>query len=219
MKTEHLIADLARDARPVRPLRRPWRRTAVWAAAGFTYLALLMAMMPVRADLALRMQEPRFIVEQLAALLMGVTAAAAAFATSVPGHRRAILWAPIVSLGVWIGAVVIGVAQDATRGDLSVQADWGCIATILMGAAVPALAMALMIRRGAPITPRLTATLAALAAAGLGNVGICVFHPHSSNLVILLWHCGTVLLIAALAGVAGAYLLRWPTHMEVRARA
>jgi hypothetical protein len=220
MKTEQLIVDLARDARPVRPLRRPWRRTAAWAAAGIAYLAVLIALMPVRGDLALRMQDPRFIVEQVAALLTGVTAAAAAFATSVPGHRRAILWAPFVALAVWLGAVVIGVAQDAARapGEVVFQADWGCVATILIGAAVPAAVMASMIRRGAPVSPRLTAALAALAAAGLGNVGICIFHPHSSNLVILLWHCGTVLLIAAMAGALGASLLRWPSDGVVSMR-
>jgi hypothetical protein len=210
METERMIAALARDTRPVRRLRRPWQRTAVWAAAGFIYLALLIAMMPVRGDLALRLEEPRFLVEQLAALLTGLAAAAAAFATSIPGHRRAIVWAPLVLLVVWIGAVIIGVAQDDRR-DMVLQADWGCVATILLGAAVPGAAMALMIRRGASTTPRLTAALAALAAAGVGNVGICVFHAHASNLVVLIWHCGTILLLAGLAAVAGVHLLRWPS--------
>jgi hypothetical protein len=212
VNTEQLIADLARDAHAVRPLGRPWRRTAVWALAGFVYLTLLVAIMPVRGDLAVRLQDPRFLVEQLAALVMGLTAAAAAFATSIPGHRRTILWIPVIALVIWLGSVLTGVAQDAAQAgsEISFQADWGCIATILIGAAVPAVAMAIMIRRGAPLTPRVTAALAALAAVGFGNVGICVFHPHASNLVILVWHCGTVLLITAVVGVAGARLLRWP---------
>jgi hypothetical protein len=72
--------------------------------------------------------------------------------------------------------------------------------------------MAMMLRRGAPLTPRLTAALGGLAAAGLGNLGICLFHPHDSNLVMLVWHCGTVLVLAALAGAAGGQLLQWPVH-------
>lgn len=67
-----------------------------------------------------------------------------------------------------------------------------------------------MLRRGAPLTPHLTAALGGLAAAGLGNLGICLFHPHSSNLVMLVWHCGTVLAVAALAGVAGGRVFSWP---------
>jgi hypothetical protein len=220
MNTEQLIEDLTRDARAVRPLGRPWRRTATWAAAGFVYLALLVAIMPVRGDLAVRLQDPRFLVEQLAALLMGLTAAAAAFATSIPGHRRTILWIPVIALVVWLGSVLTGVAQDASRfgGEIAFEADWGCVGTILLGATVPAVVMALMIRRGAPLTPRVTAALAALAAVGFGNAGICVFHPHASNLVVLLWHCGTVLLITAIVGVAGAHLLRWPAATGVPTR-
>jgi hypothetical protein len=209
MTTERLIAALARDTRPVRRLRRPWRRTAAWAAAGFIYLGLLIAAVPVRSDLAVRLQESRFVVEQLAALLTGLTAAAAAFATSIPGHGRRIVWAPLVTLVVWLGTVIIGVVHE-TPGEIVFHADWQCVATILVGAAVPGAAMALMIRRGASVTPRMTAALAALAAAGLGNVGICVVHPHASNLAVLVWHCGTVLLLAGIAGVAGVQLLRWP---------
>jgi hypothetical protein len=78
-----------------------------------------------------------------------------------------------------------------------------------------AVAMALMIRRGAPLTPQLTAAPGALAAVGIGNAGICVFHPHASNLVILVWHCGTVLLITAVVGMAGAHLVRWPAATRV----
>jgi hypothetical protein len=69
-----------------------------------------------------------------------------------------------------------------------------------------------MLRRGAPLTPHLTAALGGLAAAGLGNLGICLFHPHTSNLVMLVWHCGTVLAVAALAGVVGGQLLHWPAR-------
>jgi hypothetical protein len=220
MNTEQLIADLARDAHAVRPLGGPWRRTAVWALAGFVYLALLVAIMPVRVDLATRLQDPRFLVEQLAALLMGLTAAAAAFASAIPGNGRTILWMPVIALIIWLSAVLTGVAEDASRfgGEIAFRADWRCVGTILLGATVPAVVMALMIRRGAPLTPRVTAALAALAAVGFGNAGICVFHPHASNLVVLLWHCGTVLLITAVVGVAGAHLLRWPAVTGVPTR-
>lgn len=213
MNTEHLIAALAGDAGVVRPLRRPWRRTAAWAAAGLAYLTALILVMPVRGDLAIRLQDPRFMVEQIAALLTGVTAAAAAFCTIVPGYRRRVIVVPLLFAAIWLGAVIVGVVQDAALSvpaSVVFQADWGCVATILLGAAVPAVAMAVMIRRGAPLTPHRTAALAALAAAGLGNVGTCVFHPHDANLVILVWHCGTVLVLAAAAGLAGARLVRWP---------
>jgi hypothetical protein len=72
-----------------------------------------------------------------------------------------------------------------------------------------------MLRRGVPLSPRLTAALGGLAAAGLGNLGVCLFHSHSSNLIVLVWHCGTILAVAALAGMAGGRLLRWPPRQSV----
>jgi hypothetical protein len=72
---------------------------------------------------------------------------------------------------------------------------------------LPAVAMAHMLRRGAPLTPRLTAGLGGLAAAGLGNFAVCLSHPHGYDLI---WHAGTVILLAVLAAWVGSYLLRWP---------
>jgi hypothetical protein len=68
-----------------------------------------------------------------------------------------------------------------------------------------------MLRRGVSLTPRLTAALGALAATGVGNIGICFFQPHTSRLAVLVFHCGTVLVVAALAGMTGGQFFRWPT--------
>lgn len=195
------------------PLRRPWQRTMVWAAVGGIYLVLLVSIMSPRDDLRIKMQDPWFLLEQGAALLTGVTAAAAAFATSIPGHRRAIVWFPFALAIVWIAIVgmgALGEVRFAASGVALLQADWRCVWTVLAGAAVPAGAMAVMLRRGAPLTPHLSAALGGLAAAGLGNLGVCLFHAHSSNLIVLMWHCGTVVAVAALAAIAGGQLLRWP---------
>jgi hypothetical protein len=213
MDTETLIRSLAEKVEPVRPLRSPWRRTAAWAAIAAIYLVVLVAVMSPRSDLSARMQEPGFLFEQTAALLTGLAAAVAAFASVVPGARRRMALLPLVPLLLWLGTVTVGAAQEyslAGGGALAWRADWACVATVLVGASVPAAAMARMLRRGVPLSPRLSAALGGLAAAGFGNLGVCLFHPHSSNLIVLFWHCGTVLVLAALAGTMGARLLRWP---------
>jgi hypothetical protein len=213
MDTEHLIDELSRRVEPVRPLNRPWRRTGAWALIAAVYLLVLIVIMSPRQDLGARMQDPRFLIEQMAALLTGLTAAAAAFATVVPGYRRSVMLLPVGPLLVWVGAVAAGALEEYMQvggGVLGWQLDWACVGTILAGAAVPAVTMQVMLQQGAPITPRRSAALGGLAAAGMGNLGVCLFHPHSSNLILLFWHCGTVLILAALAGVAGRRLLRWP---------
>jgi hypothetical protein len=215
MDTDRLIRTLAAGTEPVAPLRPPWVRTLAWTAAGAMYLLALVAAMSLRSDLDARLREPRFLVEQLAALLTGVTAAAAAFATVVPGHRRGIIGWTVASAALWIGTIGAGAYGEIGRAgveNLFVQADWGCVWTVLVGAAVPAGVMARMLRRGAPLTPHVTAALGGLAAAGLGNLGICLFHPHSSSLVMLVWHSGTVLALAALAATMGGRLLHWPAR-------
>jgi hypothetical protein len=210
MRTEQLITNLTRDVLPVQPLGRPWRRTLVWAVSASLYLALLIVAMSPRDDLGLRVAEPRFMLEQLAALLTGLTAAAAACATAIPGYRRDVVVVPLVCLALWIAIVGVGAMQDARAGAMVFGGDWQCIATVLAGAALPAAMMAVMMRRGAPVRPRVTAALGMLAAAGLGNLGACLFHPHSSNLIVLVWHCGVVLGLAVAAGLCGRVLLPWP---------
>ena len=214
MDTERLILALAESAEPVTPLRPPLLRMTAWAAIAAIYLAVLVVIMSPREDLARRMQEPRFLVEQTAALLTGLSAAAAAFATVVPGYSRRVVLLPLLPLTVWVGTVSVGaLGEYAVSGAavLTWQLDWACVRTILAGASVPGIAMGLMLQRGAPMTPRLSAAFGALAAAGLGNLGVCLFHPHSSDLILLFWHCGTILALTAVAGLAGAQLLRWPT--------
>jgi hypothetical protein len=217
MDTERLIRTLAENVEPVRPLSRPWLRAIVWTAAGAVYLFVLVWVMSLRDDLGARLHDPRFLIEQAAALLTGVTAAVAAFATVVPGHRRRVVWLPLAFAAVWVAVVALGALRDlrlVATGTVVVQADWRCVWAILAGAAVPAGAMAMMLRRGVPLTPHMTAALGGLAAAGLGNLGVCLFDSHNSNLVVLMWHCGTVFVVAAFAGILGAHLLRWPPRTQ-----
>jgi len=213
MDTDRLIQSLAAKAEPVTPLRRPAWRAAGWALMAAGYLAALVIVISPREDLGRRMQDWRFLTEQAAALATGLSAAVVAFATVVPGYRRRLLLFPAVPLVVWVGVVAAGALREyaaSGAGVLAWQLDWGCVGTILGGSAVPAVAMGVMLRWGAPVTPRLSAAYGALAAAGLGNLGVCLFHPHSSDLILLVWHCGTVLAFTAVAGLAGAYLLPWP---------
>src|SRR5688572_28608827 len=105
MDTERFIHALAEDVEPVRRLARPAQRTIVWAAVTVAYLAVLVLVMSPRGDLGAKVSEPRFLIEQTAALLTGLAAAAAAFATVVPGYRGTTVWLPMVPLSVWVGTV------------------------------------------------------------------------------------------------------------------
>lgn len=211
--TEGLIRRLAENIKPVRPLRRPWVRTAAWLLLSFPYIAIVVLVMTPRHDLLLKISDPRYVIEQLAALAAGIAAAASAFATIVPGYDRRFLILPLLPLAVWLGTLGHGCIQDWIQfgsDGLPVQPEWWlCFPAIALISAVPAIAMAVMLRRGAPLTPHLTAALGGLAAAGLGSFGLRLVHPEDASVTVLVWQVGSVLALSALAGAVGRYLLNW----------
>lgn len=212
MKTEELIAKLAADVRPVRRLPSPPRRVSVWLAAGLPYLALVVLMASPRDDLAAKLTEARFLVEQGAAFATAVLAAIAAFSLGIPGRSR--WWAalPLPAVGVWLASLGQGCWRawfELGAEGLVLRPDFVCFPAIVAAGAVPGVVMVLMLRRGAPLSPRLTVMLGALAAAALGDVGLRLFHPQDASLTILVWQFGTVALLSLLGTVWGPRLLVW----------
>ena len=212
MDTNRLIQHLAEQSGPVRPLAAPWKRTAIWVALAIPYMALVVIVMSPRSDLIAKASDVRFVIELLAALATGIAAAAAAFASTIPGFSRKLLILPAVPGAVWLGSLGQGCVQDWIKYGpvgLSIRPDWFCFPAIVLVGAVPAIAMAFMLRRGAPLTPHTSTALGGLAAAGLGNFGLRLFHTQDASLMVLVWQVGTVVILSVLAGWAGRQLLNW----------
>ena len=212
METDRLILSLAGAARPVRPLARPWIRTALWTAIAFLYMALVILVVSPRTDLLMKFGQARFLIEQVAALVTGMTAAMAAFASTIPGYGRRALLLPLLPLAVWLGSLGEGCVETLIElgpHGLSLQPDWFCLPAIALVGAVPAVTMAIMLRRGAPLFPYLSAGFGALAAAGLGNFGLRFFHPQDASLMVLVWQFGSVFLLTALGCGVGRLILNW----------
>ena len=212
MDTEKLIQTLVETAQPARPLSHPWTRTALWLAIAIVYIALVVHVVSPRADLAIKITEARYLIEQFAALATGIAAAIAALATTIPGYSRKVLILPSLLLVAWLGVIgqdsVSALIQFGPNG-LSLQPDWFCFPAIVLVGAIPAVTMAGMLRRGAPLFPHVSTALGALAAAGLGNFGLRFFHPQDASLMVLVWQFGTVFVLTCVAGSAGRYLLNW----------
>ena len=210
MKTDDFIEGLARSVEPVAPLQRPWRRATMWFVGAVVYLGMLSVMMS--SGMTFTGIELPDLLAHVAAIGVSAAAAAAAFASVIPGaSTRALPW-PVVAVTVWVGMLLVGSLHEwQTLGavDLGSQREWRCVAMIALGGAVPALGMAFMLRDGAPLMPRTTMALAVLAAAGLANVGACVSHPHPSSAAILIWHGATVLSLVAASALLGRVVLSW----------
>jgi hypothetical protein len=212
VETDKLIQLLAAGARPVRPLASPWTRTVLWLAIAIPYMALVVVVISPRADLLAKLTEARFLIEQLAALTTGGAAAIAAFASTIPGYDRKVLLLPALPLAVWLGSLGEGCLKIFLRygwAGLSLQPDWLCLPAIMLVGALPAVAMVIMLRRGAPLFPYLSAGFGALAAAGLGNFGLRLFHPQDASLMLLVWQFGSVFILTMLGCCAGRSILNW----------
>src|SRR5919198_171622 len=109
--TDNLIRNLVRNSVPVRPLPRPWIRATGWLAFSGIYIAIVVLLLKAHA-LPSKWNDPRFILEQVSALAVGVGAAVAAFATIVPGHNRSLLAILLIPLAAWLGSVGEGCVQS-----------------------------------------------------------------------------------------------------------
>jgi hypothetical protein len=214
METDRLIYQLAVNATPVRPLASPWMRTGLWLAMALPYVVLVVIVMSPRPDLALQLADPRFQVEQVAALATAILAAAAAFSSTVSGRSRTIGLLPLAPLAIWFASLGYGCIQDwralGPEG-LRLRIDWDCLPAAALVGIVPAIAMVVMLRRGAPLFPRVTLALGALAVGALAQAGMQIYHVGDISLMVLVWHLGSVAVLVATAGWIGRRILRWPS--------
>jgi hypothetical protein len=221
MKTDDLIERLSRDVDVAKPLPAPGFRTAAWMVWSLCYLVAVAVMMAALMSSTAVVATPLYFVQQGAALVTAVMAARAALASVIPGSNNRVWVIPAVGAGVWgLSLLWAGVLDLQASGTLGVtsQTDWPCVISMLVGGLVVGSPLVWMLRRGAPLTPRLTAFLAALAALSVANIEACLTRPHAFALTVLLWHGGTVAALAALCTLMGYRWLRWPDMTTQRER-
>ena len=215
MNTNDLIENLARGLEPVALLWRPGKRAAMWLLGAVAYLGLLVVgMSAVKVDLA--DVGAGFWISQIAAIVVGLLASRAAFASVIPGlPSQARGWAALAAL-VWLGTLV---AASPWQFDwttvLGASHEWACVGFIVIGGTPLMLVLTVMLRRGAPLNPAVTAALAALAVGATANVGACLSLPHANSAITLVWHGGVVLILAAIAALTARLIFRWsaaPRH-------
>jgi hypothetical protein len=207
--TADLIRRLSTSGARVRPLASPETRVVIWLAVSLPYLLVVYLMWPHAGSAVIG---HRFVVEEVAALLAGLTAAMAAFATVIPGRSRSVAWVPLVPLAIWLVSLGQRCARDWSGGEHAlgiVLPHWGCVPATIIPGLVPAAALVMMLRRGAPMTPRLTLTLAAVAVASLADAAMGFIHVGDASLTVLTWHVVAVFALSGAIGMLGDSVLSW----------
>lgn len=211
MDTEQLIQTLAENATPVRRLPPPGARLLRWLAIALPTVLAIALMMGLRPDLGLKLSDPLFALQMVAALATAVMAAWAALCAVVPGEPRWKLALPLFPFGVWLAAIGQQCWTEWLRfgaAGMEFRPDPACIPAIAIIGAVPAATLVALIRRGAPFLPRLTVFLGALAAAALGDFGLRLFHQADAGLMVLVWQLGSVAGLSALAALYGRRIVK-----------
>ena len=218
--TDRLIEQLATNLEPVEPLHSPARRAATFMLGATAYVALL-TLAIARPGFASRGADLAVLVPQLVALAASLLAVRAAFASVVPGHERSTLVWATIGVAAWAAASVVGalMATAEHQAVLSARHELWCVAVILGGGVPLLVALASLLRRGAPLTPITTALLGAFAVGSLGNIAACFWTPHRDGVSALLWHGGAILVLVLACTAFAPLVLSWRVAAEPHRRA
>jgi hypothetical protein len=203
--TEQLIETLTANLQPVKPLRKPAVRAALWSAFATAVIAVIAAVGGSRADLALAVQEWTFLAPLAGSWLTGVTAAVAAFQVSLPDRSRRWLWLPVLPVLLWgTGfAYTCFVNWDDLPASLALLPESACFLTIVLTSACLIVVLLPMLRRVKTLRPGLTAWLGCLAVAGFADTAHLLVHVEQDSLLALTVNLVPALLLVVLGGLAG----------------
>ena len=211
-ETSDLIDALVDSATPVRRLRPPFLRAALWLALAAGVLGLLCIAHGVRPDISIRLQQPVFVVSMVAALATAILAAWASFKLSLPDSSRWWLLLPTPALAVWVSTIGYGcltdwvtMSPDGVRMGEAVR----CFATLLLTSVPLSIAMLIMLRHAALLRPTAVSMAGGLAIAAMTSFALSLIHDLDATIMILIWNLGVATLIAGLAGTFGRPVLAW----------
>ena len=210
--TPDLIESLVANAAPVRRLRPPLARAMGWLLFAALILALLAVSRGVRPDLALRVQQSVFVIGIAASLATGVLAAVASFIVSVPDRSQRWLLLPVPALLVWLATVGYGclTAWVSIGPDgISLGETARCFATLVLVGAPLSLAMLIMLRYAALLSPTPVAITGSLAVAAMTATALSLFHELDATAMVLTWNVGVAALLVGLGGLYGRRMFSW----------
>jgi hypothetical protein len=212
MSHEDLIATLASQATPVKPLPAPHVRMARWLLLAALAIGIAIAWRGLRLNWPTAFSDPTFLVTVVLLLVVALTSAWAAFMLAVPGALRSPVakWLPIAGLGAW-GALLIQqmVSSGAVVATLmSEPAVTGCMWKTYGIALGPALVILLLAQRAAPLDWRWTGSLAALSALAFGVLGTELICPITHTAHLFNWHFMPVAVMTLVAFLVGGLSAR-----------
>lgn len=210
MKTDDLVSAMAQEMGPVKRLRPPLVRAALWLGFSVAVIAVIVAISGPREDLAQRLAKPWEAAQMAIAAVTAVLAAIAAFHLTLPDRSDRWALLPLPGLVLWIGTLGWGCVADFVRlgpDGMTLGTSFGCLGFIL-GLSLPmGGAMLFALRHAGPIRPVPTMAAGVLSVAMLASVGLSIVHHLDAAVMVLIWHVGAVAIATAIGGMVGGRAL------------
>lgn len=209
MSIDRMVADL-------RPVRRHSLAgdAAVFASVAISELALWLLLGFARPDFALASHGPVLWWKLVSLGLIAYAGSAAALASLSPEitPRRG-LGRIAAGIGLALVAGVTLIARIGIEGSLVARLDWPdglmCLWKMAALSVLPAAALAILVRRGAPTDPGGTALASGLGGAGWGAFVFAFACPSDDPLYIIVWYVVGCGLVTAVSRVVIARVARW----------
>ena len=209
--TDQLIEDLARDARPVKPLSPPLARAAVWIAVIVLGFGLIVVLTGAGPEMISRLRNGVYMLELTATFLTGIAATVAATMLTIPGRSHWWALLPLPSAIVWLGCATTRCYQHVAAfgfDKLSPLENVHCFVFIVMVGTPLAIALFFSLRRAAAINFAGVTALGGLGVASLAATLLQFFHPEDTTPVDVATHLAAVAAIIVFMTTLGRGALR-----------
>jgi hypothetical protein len=199
-----VIERLVADAQPVRRLRPPTLRAALWLLAVTAVAAAAILLFSDLGVVADRLRDPKLQVEMVATLLTGIAAVLAAFHLSLPDRSPAWVLLPLPFLAVWIASSGYSCYRHWISfgpGGWELGDSAHCLRFLLAVSLPLGVSLLLLLRRAAPLMPVRVAAVGGLGIGGIAAFLLQFFHPFDVTFMDLAVHLGAVAFVVAVASL------------------
>ena len=212
--TPDLIESLASDATPVKPLRPPLLRAAVWLGIGVAVLVIVALFQGFRSDLGTRLHQMEFDFNMIGAIFTGILAAIACFQLCLPDRSRVWALLPLPALILWMSTLGYQCLTDwVSLGpdgfQLGESAD--CFVIVALTSLPIYIALLVMLRHTAPLKPVSAIICGSLAVAAITATAHSLIHIHEQDatLMIVFWNLGLAVFFVIVGSLFGETLFSW----------
>ena len=213
MKTDDLIAMLAKGAIAVEPGTMQRRYAAALGWGAFGAMSVMALWLGVRPDISTAVGLPMFWVKLAFPSALFAGALLAVLRLSLPGvalgRTPFLLAAPV--LGMWLlAAIALLGAEPVARESLIYGISWSVCAFYIAAVSAPVLIAALWVMKGlAPTSLSWAGAASGLLAGALGAAIYALHCPEMAAPFLAIWYLLGMLIPAVVGAIVGPFLFRW----------